>query len=476
MVTALSPILEHELDKLIEVLEAQIPANPQSAANRRAAIRLERVLKQYFTALENALSEDIIEQLYYKYVVQEAKMGKGAWDGIHSTLDPILAMFHDTLRANIAGQVTEIYISGSADMVTWGHTLGGVPIAYEGPPIAQAIDWAEKHCATLVTRMDEETKRRLAKVIADGIEGKRGVPGLARDLRGDFADMRRYRSMMIARTETANALSQSSLDTMKDMGIDGKEWVVAGDPCAICIDNAAAGIISVNDVFPSGDASPPAHPNCECALAPGKMPITEAMTPSDWKAEYKKGVPHWAKGMEPSIFAKEFVKLLKDHEIDNVLEIGCGNGRDSILFAKSDFIVTSIDIVPKAIELAKKNALNAKVDIGFRVANVERLPFGDSSFGAVFTLSVLHSTDLKKSLPEVARVLSPKGIAFIYIYGDTQFEDGKAKEDTIKFNDYLKALEDVKLKVLKSYTEQQDKFDEFGEKHRIFVVFLEKET
>jgi len=268
VVSTLSPLLEGELNKLIEALEAQIPASPQSAANRRAAIRLEHVVKQYFTAFENALSEDIIEQLYYKYVVQEAAMRKGAWDGIHSTLDPILAMFHDRLRTDIAGQVTEIYISGSADMVTWGHTLGGIPIAYEGPPIAQAIDWAEKHCATLVTQMDEETKRRLAKVIADGIEGKRGVPGLARDLRGDFADMRRYRSMMIARTETADALSQSSLDTMKDMGIDGKEWVVAGDPCEICTGNAAVGIIAVGDTFPSGDAAPPSHPNCECALAP----------------------------------------------------------------------------------------------------------------------------------------------------------------------------------------------------------------
>lgn len=271
MVTILASGLKHELDKLIEALDAQVPANPRSAANRRAAMRLERTMKRYFIGLENTLSEDMLEQLYYKYVVQEAKMDKGAWDGIHSTLDPILATFHDMLRISLAGQITEIYISGSAEMVTWGHTLGGVPIAYEGPPIQGAIDWAEKHCATLVTRMDDETKRRLAKVIADGIEGKRGVPGLARDLRREFADMRRYRSMVIARTETADALSQASLDTMKDMGIDGKEWVVAGEPCDICIDNAGVGAISVGDAFPSGDMAPPAHPNCECALAPAKL-------------------------------------------------------------------------------------------------------------------------------------------------------------------------------------------------------------
>lgn len=203
--------------------------------------------------------------------------------------------------------------------------------------------------------------------------------------------------------------------------------------------------------------------------------LEEVMTPSDWKAEYKKGVPHWAKGMEPSVFAKDFVKLMKEHNADSVLEVGCGNGRDSILFAKSGFEATSIDIVPKAVELATTNAKKANVDIKFRVANVEKLPFEDVNFGAVFTLSVLHSTNLKKSLPEVARVLQPDGIAFIYIYGDTQFENGKPKEDTIKFNDYLKALRDIGFKVLKSYTEQQGEYDESGEKHRIFVVLLQKE-
>ena len=132
--------------------------------------------------------------------------------------------------------------------------------------------------------------------------------------------------------------------------------------------------------------------------------------------------------------------------------------------------------MPKAVELAKANAVKAKVDVTFKVASVEKLPFEDAKFGAVFTLSVLHSTDLGKSLPEVARVLQPDGIAFVYIYGDTQFENGKPTEDTIKFNEYLKELRDLGFKVLESYTEQEDEFDEFGEKHRLFVVRLQKES
>lgn len=460
-----------ELDELIQLLEATIPANPNSPPNQRLQQRLQRSLAEYFKSLADAFPYDQVDRLYYKYVKEQ--LGAETRD----MLDPLLAIFDSKLQTDINGQLATTYISGQTEMITWGKTKAGIPIAYEGPPISQAINWAEKHGAKLVTQMDEETKRRLAKVVSDGIKNKRGVPGLARDIRKDFGNMSTYRSQLIAKTETRMALFQSSHDNMVAMGIDGKEWVlgaggVTGN-CEDCLANAAVGVIPVGQEFPIPEGG--IHPGCTCAIAPARLPaITEAMTPADWKAEYKKGTPHWAKDMTPSIFAKEFVKIMQKHLADSVLEIGCGNGRDSILFAKSGLEVTSIDIVPKAVELAKKNAEKDELNIDFRVANVEKLPFNEASFGAVFTLSVLHSTDLGKSLPEVARVLRPEGVAFIYIYGDTQFKDGSKKEDTIAWSDYLTKLKSLDFNLLKSYTEQEDEFDEFGEKHRIFVVLLQK--
>ena len=92
---------------------------------------------------------------------------------IDDILDPLLATFEDTLTANLNGHAVETYMSGQAEMITWGKTKGGIPIAYEGPPISQAINWAEQHGAQLVTKMDAETKRRLANVISQGIENNR---------------------------------------------------------------------------------------------------------------------------------------------------------------------------------------------------------------------------------------------------------------------------------------------------------------
>lgn len=255
-----------ELDELINLLEAKIPANPNSLANRKLAKGLERELAKYFRALQDAFPFDQLDQLYYKYVKESLGPETG------NMLDSLLAAFDVTLTTQVDGRLAETYISGSAEMVSWGRTKGGVPIAYEGPPISQAVNWAAEHGAALVTQMDEETKRRLAQVVSDGVANKRGIPGLSRDIRREFSDMSRYRSVSIARTETASALSRASLDRMEDMGIDGKEWIPGGEPCEICQENAAVGVIGAKDAFPSGDDAPPAHPNCECAVAPAKLP------------------------------------------------------------------------------------------------------------------------------------------------------------------------------------------------------------
>lgn len=188
--------------------------------------------------------------------------------------EPVINILKATLLAKLQAHLVTVFISADRELVTWGQTLGGLPIAYEGPPIEQAIKWAEKHVAQLVTKMDDETKSRLAKVVSDAIENKRGIPGLARDIRNEFDDMTKYRTRMIARTETSSALSQGSMERMEAMGVDGKEWIVheSGEyPCEICEANGDEGIIPIDQSFSSGDMAPPAHPNCVCALAPARL-------------------------------------------------------------------------------------------------------------------------------------------------------------------------------------------------------------
>lgn len=197
------------------------------------------------------------------------------------------------------------------------------------------------------------------------------------------------------------------------------------------------------------------------------------LNPAEWEEEYSGEKPHWATDMKPSQFAKEFAKEVKGRGLESVLEIGCGNGRDSIHFAKAGLKVEAIDVSPSAVKLAQRNIKKAKVNVSVRVASAENLPFPDYNFDAIFSLSVLHSTNLQRSLREVFGVLAGKGIAFLYIYGDTQFING-TKEIIISLDNYIELLRDVGFVVVDIYAEQEEEFDEYGEKHQLLIASLEK--
>ncbi|HWZ65623.1 MAG TPA: phage minor head protein [Patescibacteria group bacterium] len=84
------------------------------------------------------------------------------------------------------------------------------------------------------------------------------------------------RALLIANTETANAMGKAQQAWMKENGIHEKEWVTAGkNICPICRDNAAQGPIPVNQEFQSGHIAVPAHPNCECYVNSVKTNLSD---------------------------------------------------------------------------------------------------------------------------------------------------------------------------------------------------------
>lgn len=107
--------------------------------------------------------------------------------------------------------------------------------------------------------------------MSDGIKNKRGIPGLARDIRKEFPDISKIQSELIARTETAYSLEAAFIERSKAMGIEYKEWVCVPDSCDICRTNAAVGVIPMNQRFPGGVMHPPQHDGCRCALAPARL-------------------------------------------------------------------------------------------------------------------------------------------------------------------------------------------------------------
>lgn len=100
-----------------------------------------------------------------------------------------------------------------------------------------------------------------------------------------------------------------------------------------------------------------------------------------------------------------------------VLEIGVGSGIDHLELAKSEAILTGIDITPKSIELTKKNLELHGYQSNLLVADTENLPFKDETFDIVYSFGVLHHTpDIQKAIDEIFRVLKPRGKVLLSLY------------------------------------------------------------
>jgi ubiquinone/menaquinone biosynthesis C-methylase UbiE len=206
-------------------------------------------------------------------------------------------------------------------------------------------------------------------------------------------------------------------------------------------------------------------------MSKNKLPVY--MKPEDWAKAYEEGTPHWAEGQEPSVFAPQLLEMLGKESGNIILEIGAGDGRDSIFFAEKGNEIIGIDIAPGAIEMAKKNARLAGMSdrVVFQVGDAEKLQFKDASFDGVFSISVLHATDLNLSLKEVARVLRHGGKSIIYLYEKTN-EEGQEY--------WFMKREDVEKLLHKNNFSIEDKWDfvhagHQGEKTTVLVFKLTKD-
>lgn len=89
----------------------------------------------------------------------------------------------------------------------------------------------------------------------------------------------------------------------------------------------------------------------------------------------------------------------------NVLEIGCGSGRISLLLSHYFPGLIAIDPDEEAIEQARRNG----PAVDFRPGSGEKLDFPDSSFDLVIFSLSLHHQASRKALSEASRVLKKDG-------------------------------------------------------------------
>lgn len=108
---------------------------------------------------------------------------------------------------------------------------------------------------------------------------------------------------------------------------------------------------------------------------------------------------------------RHLYQLLKKYSKDKiVLDYGCGNGVHSL--APLQFgaqKVIGIDLSENQLKIARERVKRGE-RIEFLAMDCEKLEFPDNSFDLILDAGTFSSLDLKKALPELARVLKPDGI------------------------------------------------------------------
>lgn len=138
---------------------------------------------------------------------------------------------------------------------------------------------------------------------------------------------------------------------------------------------------------------------------------TKEYTPFDWKA-----VEDTSAWLEPCEESYYYARKWKKEGRRSLLDLGCGLGRHSLLFAEYGFRVTAADISDDALTFLKKKAKETGADISCRKADMLSLPFADDAFDCIFAMhSAGHadSAGMKRIMGEIRRVLKPEGTVFM---------------------------------------------------------------
>lgn len=147
-----------------------------------------------------------------------------------------------------------------------------------------AQEWARQRAAELVGKkwngkemadnpnpkwaITESTRELLRGTIGKAVDEGWSPQKLAAAIQDDRQFWAR-RANMISRTELQMAHQNGNLIGWRSTGVvKGKQSLCIETHCPVCADNAEAGIIGIDETFPSGDLAPPFHPNCRCTMLP----------------------------------------------------------------------------------------------------------------------------------------------------------------------------------------------------------------
>ena len=118
----------------------------------------------------------------------------------------------------------------------------------------------------------------------------------------------------------------------------------------------------------------------------------------------------------PSIESYYLLDRWKGLGFKSFLDLGCGLGRHTVLFASNDFKTYGFDISEDGLKKAKEwlDSLDLKADL--KKGDMIHLPYDDNSFDCILCRNVISHQDtegVKQIIKELYRVLKDNGECYL---------------------------------------------------------------
>lgn len=150
---------------------------------------------------------------------------------------------------------------------------------------------------------------------------------------------------------------------------------------------------------------------------------------TDYDSRYNTEEYYW--GLLPNQICYDIMKILPPVKPYRMLDIGCGEGKDAVFFAKCGYAVTAFDASGEGIKKAKKLAEHNNVDVGFFKADVLDYQF-DGEYDIIFSSGMLHFVlpERRKELCEnLKKHTSTGGINALNVFVEKPFIGQAADKD-----------------------------------------------
>jgi tellurite methyltransferase len=106
-----------------------------------------------------------------------------------------------------------------------------------------------------------------------------------------------------------------------------------------------------------------------------------------YNEKYNQKKYYW--GKLPSKICYKVLELYPPHNVVTLLDIGCGEGRNAVFFARNGYTVTAFDLSQQGVEKTKKMTSEAGISIDLFQADLREFRM-EKEYDVLFSTGVLH--------------------------------------------------------------------------------------